>query len=153
MRIKELAQAVNIPVETIRYYERTGLLPVAVRTENNYRIYGKSDIERLRFIRNCRALDMNLDEIRALIQFIDQAQSQPEENADCGAVRVIVAEHLEHVRHRLKSLQLLEKQLKQLLKACEHPEPTPTTSCGMVCTLFSDMTDLDVSSGRGVHTT
>jgi len=60
-------------VETIRYYEREGLLPVPARTGGNYRLYGTQHVERLRFIRNCRSLDMTHDEIRTLLAFRDGA--------------------------------------------------------------------------------
>ena len=59
MKIGELARLTQCTVETVRYYEREGLLPVATRTEGNFRAYGPEHIERLRFIRNCRALDMS----------------------------------------------------------------------------------------------
>jgi DNA-binding transcriptional MerR regulator len=71
MRIGELAQASGTPVETIRFYEREGLLPTAARTEGNYRIYTPHHAERLAFIRQCRSLDMTLDEVRVLLRFKD----------------------------------------------------------------------------------
>ena len=152
MRIKELSLIVGIPVETIRYYERSGLIPQAVRLENNYREYRQSDIERLHFIRNCRSLDMSLDEIRELIAFIDQTQQQPDLQADCHGVHSIVAEHLGHVQHRIKSLQILEKQLKSLLKACDFS--TPAQACEIVKELFAEKESTPLTgSGHGVHTT
>jgi len=151
LRIKDLVQAVEIPAETIRYYERSGLLPAAKRADNNYRVYDGSDINRLRFIRNCRALDMSLDEIRELIDFIAHASEHPEQAEDCSGVRTIVAEHLGHVQDRLKSLKLLEKQLQKLLQACDHPEPTAT--CGMVQSLFTEMDMPKPGDMQGVHTT
>ena len=152
MRIKELAQAVHIPVETIRYYEKAGLMPPAARSGNNYRVYTRSDEERLRFIRNCRVLDMSLDEVRELINFIDQARQCDDDVSDCSGVRAVVAEHLGHVRSRLKSLKALEKQLSHLLKVCDHPESM--NSCVMVQELFSQMNQLDMDTDmKGVHTT
>jgi DNA-binding transcriptional MerR regulator len=71
MKIGELARLVGTNVETIRYYERDGLLPEISRTEGNFRIYGEAHAERLSFIRNCRSLDMTLDEIRVLLRFKD----------------------------------------------------------------------------------
>ena len=67
MKIGELARAAQCSVETIRYYEKEGLLPAPLRTDGNYRDYGPGHIERLRFIRNCRALDMAQEEIRQLL--------------------------------------------------------------------------------------
>ena len=72
MKIGQLAQQTGTPVDTIRYYEREGLLPRAARTEGNYRIYDAVHLERLAFIRRCRSLDMTLDEIRVLLCFRDR---------------------------------------------------------------------------------
>ena len=69
MKIGELASGTGTPVETIRYYEREGLLPAAARTEGNYRVYGQEHAQRLLFVRRCRSLDMTLQEIRALLTF------------------------------------------------------------------------------------
>lgn len=78
MKIGELANLTQTQVETIRYYEREGLLPETARTGGNYRIYGDAHAARLSFIRHCRGLDMTLDEIRILLHFKDA----PSEN--CG---------------------------------------------------------------------
>ena len=67
MKIGILAEATGTPVETIRFYEREGLLPPPARAENNYRMYLPVHVERLAFVRQCRNLDMTLDEIRALL--------------------------------------------------------------------------------------
>ena len=135
LRIKDLSIAVDIPAETIRYYERSGLMPMAKRTENNYRVYDQSDVNRLRFIRNCRSLDMSLDEVREIIDFVEHADKQADHANDCTGVRAIVNEHLEHVQSRLKGLKLLEEQLYKLLEACDHPEPTTTCGWCVVCLL------------------
>ncbi len=74
MKIGELAKSTQTQVETIRYYEREGLLPTTVRSEGNYRIYGPDHAARLSFIRNCRSLDMTLNEIRTLLTFKDAPQ-------------------------------------------------------------------------------
>ena len=67
MKIGELAAAAGLPVETVRFYEKQGLLPAPHRRENNYRRYDEGALQRLRFIGNCRALDMSLDEVRVLL--------------------------------------------------------------------------------------
>jgi DNA-binding transcriptional MerR regulator len=63
MRIGELAKRADIKVDTVRYYEKAGLLPPPPRRPNGYRDYGKLHLERLAFIRHCRALDISLEEI------------------------------------------------------------------------------------------
>lgn len=112
MKIGELASAAGTAVETIRYYERAGLLPPAPRSQGNYRQYGPAHAERLAFIRHCRSLDMALDEIRVLLRFKD-APSQ-----DCADVNALVDAHIGHVKHRIRELRQLEKQLKALRDCC-----------------------------------
>lgn len=112
MKIGELAHRTNTLVETIRYYERVGLLSAPVRSSSNYRIYSEAHTERLSFIRHCRGLDMTLDEIRVLLQFKDA----PTES--CRDVNNLLDEHIRHVAQRVRELRLLEKQLTSLRQAC-----------------------------------
>ena len=112
MKIGELARATGTQVETIRYYEREGLLPEPARTEGNYRIYGDEHAERLLFIRQCRSLDMTLDEVRVLLRFKDV----PAEN--CGEVSMLLDEHIGHVAARIRELKVLEKELRTLREQC-----------------------------------
>ena len=112
MKIGELAKATGTQTETIRYYERENLLPIAMRTESNYRVYDSSHVERLAFIRHCRCLDMTLDEIRVLLHFKDA----PSEN--CGAVDALLQEHIRHVVSRIRELQALESELRSLQQQC-----------------------------------
>jgi len=112
MKIGELAKLTNCQVETIRYYEREGLLPAPGRSEGNYRLYGPMHVERLTFIRNCRTLDMTLDEIRQLLGLRDH----PKDN--CEGVNVLIDEHIDHVGSRIASLQALQTQLMELRKSC-----------------------------------
>ena len=74
MKIGELARRTGCQVETIRYYEREGLLPEPARSPGNYRLYGSAHVERLTFIRHCRALDMTLGEIRTLLMHRDHPE-------------------------------------------------------------------------------
>ena len=112
LKIGELARRAQCPAETIRYYEREGLLPAPTRTAGNYRLYGREHLERLAFIRNCRSLDMTLEEIRQLLRVRDQ----PHEN--CEAAHRLIDEHIAHVATRVTELQSLERQLKALRRQC-----------------------------------
>lgn len=112
VKIGDLARRTQCPAQTIRYYEREGLLPPPARTAGNYRLYGPVHIERLSFIRNCRTLDMALDEIRQLLRVRDA----PQEN--CGAAHRLLDEHIAHVGTRISELQSLERQLKGLRREC-----------------------------------
>lgn len=112
MKIGELAVESTTPIETIRYYEREGLLPAPARTQGNFRVYDASHKERLLFVRFCRGLDMSLDEVRVLLRFKDA----PAE--DCGDVNALLDEHIGHVSTRIRELRALEKQLKGLRARC-----------------------------------
>jgi len=124
MKIGELARLAGTNVETIRYYERDGLLPLPARSEGNYRIYGEPHVQRLFFIRRCRGLDMTLDEIRVLLHF----KESPQEN--CADVNRLLDRHIGHVAQRMQELQELEKQLKDLRERCG--EARDAAHCGIL---------------------
>jgi len=124
VKIGELANRTECPVETIRYYEREGLLPPAARSEANYRLYGEVHVERLQFIRHCRSLDMTLDEIRSLLSFRDA----PEQN--CMEVNTLLDKHIGHVAHRITELRNLQKQLKALRSQCQTAQAAK--DCGIL---------------------
>lgn len=129
MKIGDLAKMSNCRVETIRYYEREGLLTTAARSGGNYRLYGVGHVERLRFVRHCRSLDMALDEIRALLAYCDA----PEEN--CAEVSVLLDEHIRHVGERIAELKGLEKRLRNLRRQCTRPGAA--RRCGILSGLVS----------------
>jgi DNA-binding transcriptional MerR regulator len=115
MRIGQVSQATGTPVDTIRHYEREGLLPAPARSESNYRVYGPADVERLHFIRRCRSLDMNLTEVRALLALQGGAHD--------GEVHALLDAHIGHVVERIAALQKLETELRQLRSLCKGDEP------------------------------
>jgi len=112
LKIGELATASATPIETIRFYEREGLLPQPARSQGNFRLYEAAHLDRLQFIRHCRGLDMSLDEIRVLLRIKDDPE------ADCGDVNALLDEHIGHVAARIRNLRQLEKQLKALRQQC-----------------------------------
>ncbi|MGJ8514392.1 Cd(II)/Pb(II)-responsive transcriptional regulator [Carnimonas bestiolae] len=112
MRIGELAEHAGCAVETIRYYERIGLLPEAQRSASNYRLYSSSHAEQLCFIRRCRSLDMSLDEIAILL---DLRRSG---GGHCQEVEHVVSNHLGHVQARIEELELLRDQLADIRACC-----------------------------------
>ena len=112
MRIKALSDATGVEVETIRYYEKLGLLPPPARSDNGYRDYAVVHLERLAFVRHCRALDMPLADIGRLLAVVNAPL------ADCSHVDALVDAQLARVRVRLKSMRALEKQLVQLRAQC-----------------------------------
>ncbi|AXK38671.1 Cd(II)/Pb(II)-responsive transcriptional regulator [Crenobacter cavernae] len=125
MKIGELAKQAGCLVETVRYYEREGLLPAAVRDEaNNYRQYDHGHLERLTFIRRCRALDMTHGEIRALLQ------ARVEPDASCESINELIDAHLEHVQARMAELKALAAQLTELRGQCHAARAT--RDCGIL---------------------
>ena len=137
MKIGELARITNTQVETIRFYEREGLLRETARTEGNYRIYGDAQVERLSFIRHGRSLDMTLDEIRVLLRFKDA----PAEN--CREVNELLDEHIGHVAQRIRELRHLERQLKSLRELCRG------TQDAQHCGILNELTAIARSPGSG----
>ena len=124
MKIGELAQKAGCQVETVRYYEREGLLPAPARSEGNYRLYGTQHLERLVFIRNCRTLDMTLDEIKRLLALRDLT------HASCAGINSLVDEHIEHVEARISSLMALREQLSELRERCHSTQEAE--DCGIL---------------------
>jgi Cd(II)/Pb(II)-responsive transcriptional regulator len=119
-----LAKRTQCQAETIRYYEREGLLPAPARSQGNYRQYDTTHVERLSFIRHCRSLDMTLEEIRALLDFRDA----PTRN--CAEVSALLDEHVRHVADRIAELRRLQRQLRQLRGLCA--QPGQAERCGIL---------------------
>lgn len=141
MKIGELAKAAHCSTETVRYYEKAGLLLAPLRSQANYRVYGAAHLERLRFIRNCRSLDMTHEEIRGLLAYIDKPPH------DCAPVNHIIEEHMKHVDIRLRELQALRKQLNELRRSCA--QPGGLEHCGIVRSLR--LMDAEPAIGPGTH--
>lgn len=146
MRIGILAQRSDCLVETIRYYEREGLLPPPARSSGNFREYTETHAERLQFIRACRSLDMTLDEIRILLRVRDT----PEDS--CAAVNALLDEHMQHVATRIEALRSLEIHLRHLRQCCDHAQASK--DCGILNELVHTPTKQGVLSKHGhVHGT
>lgn len=127
LRIGDLARQSGASVEAIRFYEREGLLSPPARSSGNYRLYRSEDLERLAFIRLCRALDMSLDEIRTLLAL----RGSPEQ--DCSGANELVAMHLRHVQARIQELRALEHELRHLEQVCR--QPASANQCGVLLEL------------------
>ncbi|MCC2596840.1 Cd(II)/Pb(II)-responsive transcriptional regulator [Pusillimonas sp. MFBS29] len=140
MKIGELAKRTETTVETIRFYEKEGLLLEPSRSEGNYRLYGNDHIERLRFIRHCRTLDMALDEIRILLRYRDT----PAE--DCGDVNALLDEHIGAVETRINQLLHLKQHLVTLRRKCT--STASTESCGILGALADHSCHEDAA---GIH--
>jgi len=139
MKIGELARATHTTPETIRYYEKEGLLSQPPRTDGNYREYGPAHAERLRFIRNCRALDMTHGEIRVLLQAADAP------GPGCSEASEMVREHMGHIDARIQELQALKAQLATLHARCV---ADGTGSCG----ILTGLAELEPLAAPARHT-
>jgi Cd(II)/Pb(II)-responsive transcriptional regulator len=112
MRIGELAKRGDCDVETVRFYEREGLLDAPARELNGYRRYTEAQLAQLNFIRHCRSLGIGLPEVRILRHF----QASPE--LACEEVNSLVDRQIERIHQRIESLRLLERQLHALRGSC-----------------------------------
>lgn len=125
--IGSLSKQTGCNIETIRYYEREGLLPDPPRTDGGHRMYAEEHLKRLTFIRRSRELGFTLEEIRGLLRMVDG------EHYSCAEVKSLTLEHLHDVRGKLADLKKLEKVLKQLADQCTGDE---TPDCPIVEALF-----------------
>lgn len=114
LAIGDLARITGTTVETIRYYERTDLLPRPARTTGNYRSYTQHHLGRLSFIRRARDLGFSIEQIKALLDLADQS------GRPCEAVDVIARQHLAEVERKLADLGALQRELTALLGQCRH---------------------------------
>lgn len=114
LTIGRLSEATGVKVPTIRYYEQIGLLPTPERSTGNQRLYGTTQLERLRFVRHARALGFPLEAIRDLLSLSDR----PEQS--CAAADGIARAQLAEVRARIAQLRALEGELTRMVAQCAH---------------------------------
>lgn len=123
MKIGELARLAGCQTVTIRYYEKEGLLPGPERSAGNYRIYGKDDLERLQFIRQCRICGISLAAIRQLLDFRDHPRGS------CLWINALVDEQLGRVNSQIADLEHLKRHLEALRKKCDGKR---SSDCGIL---------------------
>ncbi len=123
-----LAKQSGVNSETIRYYEKIGLMPDPIRSEGGHRLYNDTHLRRLLFIRRCRELGFTLEEIRGLLELVDEG------DYTCAEVRERTIVHLDDVRQKIRDLQKMQRTLKIMVSQCDGglvPE------CPIIDTLFS----------------
>jgi Cd(II)/Pb(II)-responsive transcriptional regulator len=123
-KIGELAAAGGCQVETIRYYEREGLLPKPARSVGNYRLYSAEHADRLTFIRHCRSLGMSLVDVRRLLHFKDA----PDES--CNEVNLLLDTHIAQIAERMEELKNLQGQMLELRSHCSKNQAAK--DCGIL---------------------
>ena len=118
LRIGDLSRRTGCKIETIRYYERIGLLPRPARSAARYRLYSSDDVRRLVFVRRCRELGFTLEEVRTLL-----ALAADHSKDTCGEVREIAAGHLADIRAKIADLRVMESLLSDAVRRCDTNKP------------------------------
>lgn len=129
LTIGALSKRAGVNIETIRYYERSGLMPEPPRSEGGHRLYSRDHLKRLAFIRRSRELGFSLEEIRALLRLVDGG------DYTCGEVKALTDRHLKEVRQKIADLQRLEKTLGEISSQCEGGA---VPECPIIEALFDD---------------
>lgn len=124
MRIGELSRHSGCDIETIRYYEREGLLDAPQREDNGYRRYVDGHLVQLNFVRHCRSLGMSLSDVRRLRDF----QRNP--SLACDDINHLLDRQIDQIRAQRMALEALEGQLRALRETCETPHPA--SECGIL---------------------
>lgn len=136
--IGELSRLSQVKVETIRYFEKIGILPHPPRNDSGYRVYSLPHLQRLSFIRRSRELGFSQAEVRKLLTLVD------EHSYTCGEVRKVTSDHLLTVRKNIRDLQLLEKALADMVSECDGGD---IPDCPIVDILSALPGDVQTGSG------
>lgn len=127
MKIGELSKQTKCKIETIRYYEKIGLMYEPARTEGGYRLYSDEQLKRLVFIRRSRELGFTIEQIRALLALVDG------EKVSCADVNEIAKRHIRDIKQKIQDLKKLEKSLSHIASQCSG-ETVP--DCPIIDALF-----------------
>lgn len=126
-KIGEMSRETGVNIETIRYYEKIGIMPEPDRTEGGNRQYNHNQLKRLHFVKRCRELGFSISEIRALLDMVDQ------KDITCAEVHGMTMGHLSAVRQKMADLRRLEKALKSMASECSRGD---VPECPIIDTLF-----------------
>ena len=129
LTIGKLAARAAVNIETVRYYERIGLLPSPPRTEGGHRMYEELHLRRLAFVRRARDLGFALDDVRALLQLAE------ERSPTCARARALATQHLTDVRGKIADLRRIERALTQTVALCETGE---LADCPLLAALYRE---------------
>ncbi|GHC01145.1 heavy metal-responsive transcriptional regulator [Thermomonas carbonis] len=132
MKIGELAKRADVPIDTVRYYEREGLIPPPIRRASGYRDYVDADVDRLRFMRRAKGLGFTLHEIRDLLSLTAMSGD------DMAALNAQTQAKLRDVEERIHSLTRIREALKSLVTAC--PGHGALDRCPILAALSEDRT-------------
>jgi len=127
LTIGKLAEETGVNLETVRYYERIGLMPRPARTAGGYRSYEPNDIQRLNFIRRTRELGFTLDDIRGLLRLVDGRRYT------CALIHEVTVRHAGDIRRKIADLRRLERSLIAMASQCKGGH---VPECPIIDTLF-----------------
>ena len=127
LTIGALSRRTGVNIETIRFYEKTGVLPRPPRSAGGHRVYDEDCLKRLSFVRRSRELGFSLDEVRGLLRLVDGGRYT------CAEVKVITLDHLEDIRRKIADLRRLERTLSDVAGKCRG-EKVP--ECPIIDALF-----------------
>src|ERR1700761_4457355 len=113
LTIGQLGRATETKIETIRYYEKIGLLPAPERTTGNYRSYSPGHLQRLGFVRRSRELGFSIDEVRELLKLSAHGEHP------CAEVDELTARHLRTTERKIEALKRLRRELRDTLASCK----------------------------------
>ncbi len=142
MKIGELAKQVGVNVQTVRFYERQGLLPEPTRRESGYRIYSSQDLHRLRFIRQAKVLGFSLKEIATILRMRERGR------CPCGEVTRIGEKHLQELGEQIKRLRRFYVDLSHAVKTWKQLGEQKV-SADAICVLIERTMDGAESKNRG----
>ena len=133
--IGKLSKQSGVNIETIRYYEKIGVMPAPGRNAGGFRIYEPDHLKRLSFVRRCRLLGFSLDEIRSLLRLVDG------HGHTCAEVHALMLSHLAEIRRKIRDLRRLQRAMAEMAAQCSG-ESVP--ECPIVDALFD-------ASAAGLH--
>jgi MerR family mercuric resistance operon transcriptional regulator len=128
----KLATQTGCNIETIRYYETIGLLPVPARTASGYRAYSDEHLRRLNFIQRARLLGFSSEQTRGLLDL-----TEAEGNKTRADVKSLTEAHIDEISQKIKDLQKIKKRLRQISSFCDGSEKSAST-CPILESLFDD---------------
>ncbi|MGH6888279.1 MAG: MerR family transcriptional regulator [Rhizomicrobium sp.] len=134
-----LAKASGVNIETVRYYERIGVMPAPPRSIGGYRLYTPDHIKRLTFVRRGRELGFSLDELRSLLRLVDG------HSYTCAEVRELTLEHVSEIRRKVADLKRLQRVMTDIASRCSGKR---IPECPIIDALFQP---LSLSRRRQAH--
>lgn len=131
LKIGKLAKSCDVKIDTVRYYEKMGLIVPLDRTESGYRVYDEESVKRLNFIRKAQSLGFILEEIKELLELSE------DETADCGDICDKAEEKVIDIEQRIKDLEIMKQALGELRTYCPG-KGKPLSDCSILKSFYGE---------------